>query len=202
MIVLDVCDNGDVLSIMRILNIVITIIRIVVPIILIVSLMISYLGAVKNNDSDALNKVNKTMIIKVVAAILVFMIPNFINLIADAVEVNKDGYLSCLANATTDKIDAAYRQVAEKSLDLARESLKKADYQVAKSNVNRISNESDKAELTRELEEIYEYIELRDQIHKLAKKYNLPVYVNQKTLDNMPKHKDKIANNSADVYNS
>ena len=176
MTILDVCDNGDVLSAMRILNILISIIRIVVPIILIVSLMISYAGAVKNSDSDALNKANKALVPKVVAAILVFMIPIFVNMLADAVDTDKDGYLSCLANATTDKIDAAYRHVAEKSLDLARQSLKKADYQVAKSNINRISNESDKAELLKELEDIKEYIDLREQIYKLAKRYNKDDY--------------------------
>ena len=94
MFLLNICNNADVLSTMRIVRIVLMIIRIFVPILLIVSLLLTYLKAVKDNDSDALNKANKSVVYKSVAAILVFFIPTFVNLIADIVDVNKNSYIS------------------------------------------------------------------------------------------------------------
>ncbi len=181
MMLLDVCDNGDVLSIMRLINIVISIIRIVVPIILIVSVMIGYVSAIKNNDSDALNKANKTVVVKVVAAILVFFIPNFVAMIADVTETNKDGYLSCLSNATSAKIDAAYIRVAERTLDIVHDSLKNSDYSIARSNINKVQDENKKSELLYELENVKKYIDLRDEIYVLARKYDKDKYKDLKS---------------------
>ena len=74
MSIMSICDNVDVLSVLRIVKIVITIIKIVVPILLILSLSFKYLSAVKSNDSDLLAKANKSAITVIIAAILVFFI--------------------------------------------------------------------------------------------------------------------------------
>ena len=54
--ILSVCDIPEVLKVMRIVNIIITIIRIAVPILLIVSSMISYMNAIKDNDDSGYYK--------------------------------------------------------------------------------------------------------------------------------------------------
>ena len=59
---LDICDNADIMSILRIIKIAILIIRIIVPILLIVSLALNYMNAVKSNDADMLSKANKSSI--------------------------------------------------------------------------------------------------------------------------------------------
>ena len=50
MLITSICDNAEILSVIRIVKIIITIIKIVVPIILMVSLSINYLIAVKSSD--------------------------------------------------------------------------------------------------------------------------------------------------------
>ena len=95
MSILEICDNGDVLSVLRIVNIVLTIIRIVVPITLMVSLMINYVGAVKNNDADALAKANKLAVVRTVAAVLVFLVATLVNIIFSVI-ISKDmDYKDC-----------------------------------------------------------------------------------------------------------
>ena len=170
--VLDVCENGDVLSVLRIVNIVLTIIRIVVPIILIVSLMLNYLNATKNNDSDALAKANKLTVVRIIAAILVFLIPTFVYTIVDVVDPGNRTYFSCINDATPENITAAYRLMTEKYIDIAKESLKLSDYQIALNSLNKIKDEGVKTELMAELEELKLYIDLRERIYALAKNFD------------------------------
>ncbi len=152
--ILSICDNGDVLSVFKIINIVITIIKIVVPIILILSLMIDYTKAIADNNSDALAKINRTAVSKVVAAILVFYIPTFVTLIANISSYDKDNYLNCLTNATDEKIKMAYESVAQKYLDIAREELTDGSYLTAQSLINKLKDEESKERLSKELEEV------------------------------------------------
>ena len=177
MTILDICDNSDVLSALRIVNIVITIIRIAVPILLIVSVMIDYLKVVRDNHADALRKANKLTITKTIAAILVFFIPYFVNAIADLADPNGKSYLSCLEMATSENINASYISAAEKDIDVARESLTKSDYIKALSSVNKIKDVDAKNELLDELNDIYEYIQIRETIYKISKDFDRAEYV-------------------------
>ncbi len=175
MTVLNICDNGDVLSIIRIIKIVINIIRIVVPIILIISISLTLVSVVKDKESDALNKSFKGIISKSIAAILVFLIPTFVNILAN-ISDSDQSYLSCIKVATSENILAAYRLQAEKLIDNASESLTNSDYMLAKSAINKIKDESVKKELLDELDVIGEYIALRNEIYLLAKDYDREKY--------------------------
>ena len=62
--ILGICDNPDILNVMRIIDIVITIIKIVVPILLIISGMITYMNAVK--DNEAISKTNNLFVKKII----------------------------------------------------------------------------------------------------------------------------------------
>lgn len=175
MTILGICDNGDILSVLRIVKIVISIIRIVVPIILIISISITLVGAVKDKDDDALNKSLKSIVTKSIAAILVFLIPTFINILAN-ISDSDDSYLSCLKSATAENITATYRLQAEKLIDTAYETLNNSDYSVAKSAINKIKDENVRNELLSELSVVGEYIDLKNQIHALAKDYDRDEY--------------------------
>ena len=76
-----ICDNPDVLNVMRIVKIAITIVKIAVPIILIVSLMLTFAQAVISDDKDALNKQLKLAVNKMITAVLIFLVPTFISII-------------------------------------------------------------------------------------------------------------------------
>lgn len=176
MYILDVCDNGDLLSVLRIVNIVITIIKIIVPIILIVSVMLTYTAAVKSNDNDAISKASKNAIAKVVAAIIIFFIPTFVNTIADVIDPNSKMYISCLDEATVERIQILYKEVAGKELDNFRNTLSLSNYQTAKSAINKMDDGKDKEELKKELEEYYYYAKLKEKINSLRVKYSKEAY--------------------------
>jgi len=159
MTILSICENGDVLSVIRIVNILITIIKIVVPIILIVSLMLEYTKAVYKNDSDAMVKTNKTAVKKVLAAILVFYIPTFVYVIADISSYDKSGFSSCIANATPEKIEAAYVAQAQKIVDIAKEEVTDPTVTNAVSEVSKLKDSDEKKRLLAEIEEIKKALE-------------------------------------------
>ena len=71
--ILSICDNPDVLQVMRIVNIVITIIKIAVPILLIIFIMIELISAI--TDEEKLKKVTSGAVKKFIAAVLIFLIP-------------------------------------------------------------------------------------------------------------------------------
>ena len=108
--ILSICDNADVLSVIRLVKIVIKIIKIVVPIILIISLMINYARAVK--EEDELSKFNKSAINKIIAVIFIFFIPSLVGIIAN-ISSNDKGYLTCIKNATDDNIKRIRQQDKE-----------------------------------------------------------------------------------------
>lgn len=117
--ILNICDNGDVLSVMRIVNITVLIIKIAIPIILILSLSINYLKAVYTSDNDALVKANKQAVNKMIAAILIFFIPTFVNVLVK-LGSSENGYSNCLTNATEEKISEAYVNQAQNTVDYAK----------------------------------------------------------------------------------
>ena len=176
MYILDVCDNGDLLSVLAIVNTVITIIRVLVPIILLVSLMITYAKAVKSSDSDLLAKANKELVKKVVAALLILFIPSLVYSLLDLVDPNNKTYIACLNDATPRKIQQRYTQVAEKTLDTLRKTLLLSDYQIAKSAINKLDPGDKKNELTEELEEYYYYAKLKSEINTLIAYYDKDKY--------------------------
>ncbi len=102
--ILSICDLPDVVKVMGIVKIVITIIRIAVPILLMVSVMIDFVRAILDAE---LNKITKVMVNKVIAAVLVFLIPTFVRLIANIVGVSTE-YEKCLGDLTVETTELAY----------------------------------------------------------------------------------------------
>ena len=181
MSILDICENADVLKVLRLVNIVITIIKIAVPIMLILSLSINYLNALKDNDADALAKANKMAVPKIIAAVLVFFIPTFVLLIVDTVDPGNRTYISCLNDASLENISEAKRYTAEKYLDKLRESLSRSDYETAKSSIEKIKDQNVKDELTRELNELEQYVKINETISELVNNFDKQKFDQVKT---------------------
>lgn len=76
---LELCERKDIAGIVRIITTVILIIRIAVPIILILSVMIKLIRAITSHDD--ISAMKKPIITSVIAAVLVFLIPTFVNVI-------------------------------------------------------------------------------------------------------------------------
>ncbi len=153
--ILSVCDLPEVLKVMRIINIVITIIKIVVPIILMVSAMIDLVRTVTNSE---LNKITKPMVAKVVAAVLIFLIPTFVGVIAD-IAGNDGEYEKCLGDITRETIRVAYANQEETLVAKAEETLDESDYNNALYYLNNITPESAREEFKSRLDAVKAKIE-------------------------------------------
>ena len=157
--ILNICDNGDVLSVMRIVNITVLIIKIAIPIILILSLSINYLKAVYTSDNDALVKANKQAVNKMIAAILIFFIPTFVNVLVK-LGSSENGYSNCLTNATEEKISEAYVNQAQNTVDYAKNNKTRGNYSIAKSYVSTLKDKDEKERLNKELDAILKVKEI------------------------------------------
>ena len=178
MMILDMCDNGDILTVMSYVKIFFLLIRIVVPIILIISLMIGYTKAVNSKDSDALHKANVVAVKKAIAAVLVFLIPTFVNTLAGISYIDSNLYISCIKKATKENITVDYRNVAEKRLDEAHDLLSKGSLLLAKQAIDKIKDDGVKSSLMKEYEVIEGYVKLREEIYELPKNYDSDKYKN------------------------
>ena len=63
--ILDVCASPEVLEVLQIVKTVLLIIRIAVPLMLILSLSLTYMHGVRDNDQDLIQKANKHAISKI-----------------------------------------------------------------------------------------------------------------------------------------
>ncbi len=134
--ILSICDNTEVLLIFRMIKTAINIIRIAVPLILIISLMYGFLRPILSDKKDALTNESSTAIKKIIAAILVFFIPTFINLLLDMSGTKDLGITKCFSNATTQNITAAYIRNAKKYVEIANNTIDRTDYNKAKGEVS------------------------------------------------------------------
>ena len=175
MYILSVCSSPEVLKVIMIVKTVITIIRIVVPILLLISVSLNYLNAIRNNDSDALEKANKMTIIKVIAAILVFFIPTFVNIIGNI--TGEKSYLSCFDVATKEGISAAYEENARQYINKAKTTYSQSDYEFAKNYISNIDDQIKQQELLQELEIVKTVIDIKTEINNLSKNYDYQKYL-------------------------
>lgn len=151
--ILSICDNPDVLQVMRIVNIVITIIKIAVPILLIIFIMIELIGAI--TDEEKLKKVTSGAVKKFIAAVLIFLIPTLVQAIVVVTLGNEnaaDGYKNCLKNLTLEQINQIYEQNAIDAITKAESTLDYNDYSNAVILVHKIKDTEKKSDYLRRLD--------------------------------------------------
>ena len=159
--IMSICDVPDALKVIRIIKTVITIIKIVVPILLIVSIMVDLMGNV--SSSNVLDGIGKSITRKIVAAILIFMIPSFVNLIISTIDGSVE-YKTCFEYATTENIQAKYEQHMSSLMATIRKNPTMENYSSAKSYLRNISDNSLKDKYSNELETLKEQIEAKSQV--------------------------------------
>ena len=156
MSILSLCDNGDVLSVFRIVNIVIMIIKIAVPILLIVIGMITLMKTINVGNDDLLVKAKKQLVNNCIAAIVIFLIPTLVNVIVKISDTNNQ-YRDCLY-ADSEIINDAYSNKAETLVSIAESSKTYNDYYAAKDAVTKIKDGNERASLEERLDALYEII--------------------------------------------
>lgn len=149
--ILSLCEDPDVLKIFRMVRIIINIVRILVPIILIIVGMISFAKAVISTDSS---KALKGLSRNVIAAILVFLIPTFLIIIADATEYDLDSYLTCFSLGTNEGVNNAANKRAQEYVINAKTTLNSGYYTMALTYVNNLEESSTKSSLLSQLNSV------------------------------------------------
>ena len=166
--ILAICNSPEVLSTMKYVKVAVDLIKIIVPIALIISVMVSLINVITGKAEDELPKALKSSVNKVLAALLVFLVPTFVNIVFDVMDAKKIDFASCLNNATDENIKDAFNKQAETYVAVANTSLLRGDYTYALSKVNNLKDESEKKELTKQLEEIKKKVEEREEKDRKA----------------------------------
>ena len=154
--VLDICDSSSVLDSLRIVRLIISFIKIVVPIILIISASLTLARAVRTSENK---KAIQSVIRKAIAAVIIFLLPNFIFLIIDLTAGNSDSVIKCLSSATADNIEAARVEEAKLFVESAKASITVGAYNMAYSAVGELDDSSEKTQMLNDLKEVKREIE-------------------------------------------
>ena len=141
--ILGICDTAEILSVIRLIRIVINAIQIIVPIVLIVTLSLDFSRATFTHDDNALIQARNKAVFKAIAAVCIFAIPTFVNVLMKA-SINDDTYKTCLQSATQENIDLAFEARADRYMTNARNSLTRETYTFAKNNLKYVKDETKK----------------------------------------------------------
>ena len=101
--ILSICNEPGTLNIIRIVVLLINIIKIVVPIILIVFLVIKIMSAVTKQNQDEIAKTIKSSIPNIIAAVLIFLVPTLVDIVARLSFPNSD-YSKCISGISREKM--------------------------------------------------------------------------------------------------
>jgi hypothetical protein len=112
---------------LRIIILFINIIKVVVPIILIISLMIKCAKAMMQKSQDEVMKVVRSCIPSAIAAVLIFLVPTFVDIIARISFPNSD-YTKCVSGISKESIEVAYNNQMDELIKIATTSLTYSDY--------------------------------------------------------------------------
>ena len=153
--IVSICESPDLLKVLRLVRMILMIIRIIVPLILMISVMIELVKIISNGKLDT---ISKSMVNKVLAALLIFLIPSIIYFIVSVVDPNNTTFISCLNSATSEKIEELYNEHMEELMNEARSNPTNTTYSAAYNYLKNIEDEDKREEYKKELENIKELI--------------------------------------------
>ncbi len=159
--ILSICNEPGTLNIIRIVVLLINIIKIVVPIILIVFLVIKIMGAVSKQNQEEIAKTIRSSIPNIVAAVLIFLVPTFVDIVARLSFPNSD-YAKCISDINKEKINTLYEDKMSKLLSTAEESEKYSDYAAAKLYLSNIKDSKKRTDYESRLAALKELIDSKE----------------------------------------
>ena len=163
--ILGICDNSSTLEAIRIVKIIITFISIIVPIILIVSLSITFTKGVTSSDGST-KKMTDSAIRKMVAAILIFLVPMIVGV--SAKYTTEDfGYIYCLSKANPEGIQEAKVQEVGVLVSQAEKTYTQVDYEAALIAINNMEDSSERNAYIKRLSVIKDAVALKIEVESL-----------------------------------
>ena len=138
------CERDDVAGTIRSSYLILQIIRISVPIILILSIMIKLINALTNPEK--MSNIKKAIISNIIAAVLIFLIPNFVSIIVNISSKNID-FSECIEKSKHPKktlvwVEDPVTEVTQNGVYIILTSQKVSGYYFSNSKVNLTSNDS------------------------------------------------------------
>ena len=192
-----ICDSPDILKIMKLIKLIIMIIRIIVPIILIVSLMFDFTKAVSSSDSNSLSKTGSLAVNKMIAAILIFLIPTFVSMLVGLVDPN-NSYKKCFDSANVETISSVYKSTAKKLVNAAK---KEKTINAVNTARNYLSNVDDKTreQYEKELQNVEDDIRKKEQAEAEKKKQEQQQQQNDDSNNNNNNNNSNNNNHGSDT---
>lgn len=175
MLIATICNSSATLSVLRVILLLVKIICTAVPIILILSLMIAIVKEIINGKPEILSLIGASAVKKIIAAILIFFIPIFINIVTNLMSDNSD-IRYCIENANFEGIDLARGRELEVYMDSAIKNLSRGDLAKAKSMVEKIRDESLKNVYRNKINELEQYFEVADMVSVAENKKTKEAY--------------------------
>ena len=164
---LSICNNPELLSIIRVLKLFMAALQIAAPIMLIVALMLEFTKTVKEGDAGALKKAFSNSISRMIACVVLFLVPSFVNIVISVSTLDESSYKSCLDNATVEKIQIAYDNRARSYVENAKKSLDRFSYQEARKALNNMSEGEERTNLSKVLDEVEVALEAKELVEKV-----------------------------------
>lgn len=93
--IISICNNPSVMEAMEILGVLVSIIKIGVPILLMLMLMIDLVKEIKTGNNEVFEKSLPLILKRVIASILIFLIPSLVELIIDLSHPSNE-YITCV----------------------------------------------------------------------------------------------------------
>ena len=183
--ILSVCEVPEVLKVMIIIKLVINIIKISVPIILILVCMIEYMKAVK--DTDEMKDVNKKIVNKIIAAVLIFFIPTLVGIIFRVFDPEGNTYPGCLSIASESRVNELYSNNMENYIKEAETKKDNASIKAARSYLSNIKDPDKREEFDSKLV----IIEMDKYMEDVSKEKSLASYYVAEKYLSMVKDKEK-----------
>ena len=107
-LLINLCEDYRFLRIIYLINVIVKLLSIAVPIILIVTLMIEFIKAIINSDDAKIKAVQKSAINRIIAAVVVFLVPTFISMFLSI--LNSNEYQECVKDISLEKINELKKQ--------------------------------------------------------------------------------------------
>ena len=135
----DVCTNPDILKITMIIKNIFDILKIVIPLILIIVVSIDAGKYIISGSNDELSKKAKQITARIIAAVLVFLVPTILGFCLKFIE-NGTNFASCLTNANPKTIASIILNRADNLVAKAEKSLNESDVAEAKSAIKNVQD--------------------------------------------------------------
>ena len=169
--ILSICDNTTVLKVIHVVNIMITVIKIGVPIALIIAMMIDFMKAIKVGSDDLLAKAKGKVKNRVIAAVLIFLVPTFVTFIVNVAAPEDAEIKKCIdASSSMSDIDSMESSNVEALVSKAESDLTYSSYSSAYSAVSRMSDPEKKKSFLDRLANVQKQIDENNKKKKEEEK--------------------------------